>query len=227
MTYRDLTLTLAHHRHSPSMAKLDHVVPSFETTITHSQVCSFHTTSLSDLHSIYTGLPCDSDGVSLCPGAPPKPPEPQSPDDWYPYKSRLEFELADFLYIQNQMPAEQIDTLLDIWAELLTTVGGTPLFQSHKDLYETIDHTRIGDVKWKSFSVKYVSTHDRGDAAPWMQDTYDIWFRCPHQTMHNMFGNPEFASQMEFRPYREYDTHTGQWRFQNFMSADWALDQAV
>ncbi|KAG1782824.1 hypothetical protein EV702DRAFT_1191282 [Suillus placidus] len=56
----------------------------------------------------HTGLdsrPCDADGVYLPPGAPPPPPENLASDDWTPFRNRAEFETAEFLYKQNQMPA--------------------------------------------------------------------------------------------------------------------------
>lgn len=74
------------------------------------------------------------------------------------------------------MPAKQIDTLLDIWAESLRDAGGRPLFTSHNDLYKTIDAIPLGNVKWQSFTVKYTSMPDDepddDEHTPWMEDTY-------------------------------------------------------
>lgn len=173
------------------------------------------------------GRPCDSLGKFLPVGAPPAPREQRAPNDWAPFHNRLQFELADFLYTRNQMPAKQIDTLLDIWAESLRDAGGRPLFAAHNDLYTTIDSITLGDVKWQSFAVKYTSMPDDGEQVPWMEDTYDVWFRCPLRTIHNMLANPELKGKMDFRPYREYDAQSGDRRFQDFMSGDWAWDQSV
>ncbi|KII82656.1 hypothetical protein PLICRDRAFT_181204 [Plicaturopsis crispa FD-325 SS-3] len=75
-------------------------------------------------HPDLTGTPCDINGDYLLPGTPPPPRLP--PDDeenntagqWAPFDNRAEFELADFLYRQSQMPGSQIDTLTEILAKL-------------------------------------------------------------------------------------------------------------
>ena len=125
------------------------------------------------------------------------------------------------------MPAKQIDMLLDIWAESLHDAGSRPLFSSHKDLYKTIDAIPLGNVKWQSFAIKYTSMPDDNEQAPWMEDTYDVWFHCPLQTIHNILANPELKGKMDFRPYREYDAQSGDQCFQDFMSGDWVWDQSV
>ncbi|KAI5998886.1 hypothetical protein EDC04DRAFT_2872130 [Pisolithus marmoratus] len=165
-----------------------------------------------------SGIPCGINAQPLPRGTPPQPPEPKSPDDWFPYSSQLGFELADFLYTWNQMPADHINTLLDLWAASLVEAGGQPqpLFMCHKDLYS--------DVKWQNFSIKYSQNLDK--PAPWMRAQFDVWFRCPLETIHNMLSNPDLAAQMDYRPYREYDSKSGKRCFQDFMSGDWAWDQA-
>ena len=42
-----------------------------------------------------------------------------------------------------------------------------------------------------------------------------------------MLSNPKHATKMDVQTYREYDMQTGQRCFQDFMSSDWAWDQAV
>ena len=124
------------------------------------------------------------------------------------------------------MSAAHINVLLDLWAASLLEAGGRPLFSDYKQMYETIDSTQLGDVKWQSFTVKY--TGDLGaDTAPWIRDSYDVWFRDPREVVRNMLANPEFANEMDYQPFREYDTKTSTQRWQDFMSGDWAWRQAV
>lgn len=148
--------------------------------------------------------------------------------DWTPFQGRLEFELAEFLYTRNQMPGQQIDTLLDIWGESLLRAGAHPLFENHRELYKTIDAIQEGDVKWRCFSLKHTPTpaDDEGHMS-WMDAMYDVWYRCPRQTVQNILANPELADQMDYRPYREYNSQNDERRFQDFMGGDWAWDQAV
>ena len=53
--------------------------------------------------------------------------------------------MADFIYCRNQMPADQIDDLMDIWAATLPA-GSDPPFADHDDIYDTINKIAIGEV---------------------------------------------------------------------------------
>jgi len=60
------------------------------------------------------------------------------------------------------------------------------------------------------------------DVAPWKFNTYDVWYRDPHQVIHNILASSELASEMDYVPYREYDTSNDQRCWEDFMSGDWA-----
>ncbi|KAG6372721.1 hypothetical protein JVT61DRAFT_7492 [Boletus reticuloceps] len=55
-------------------------------------------------HTFLDSRPCDVEGNFLPPGSPLTPLPVRLRDDWSPFSNRLEFELADFLYTQSQMP---------------------------------------------------------------------------------------------------------------------------
>ena len=100
------------------------------------------------------------------------------------------------------MPANQIDTLLEIWAALLLGLGGNPLFTDHTDLYRVIDSMSVGAVKWENFKITYKRKWNGEDEpdeqdevieltgqgsqdgqddqdepeAPWMFNIYDVWY---------------------------------------------------
>lgn len=173
------------------------------------------------------GRPCDANGVFLPPGAPPPPPNNVDTNDWTPFRNHTEFETAEFLYTQNQMPAGQIDRLLDLWASTLVKHGDKPPFADHRDLYQVIDSSPLGDVKWQSFTVAYDGERPENDTKPWMDDKYDVWYRDPRDVVHNMLANPTYANEMDYRPYREYSTGQNKRQWKDFMSGDWAWDQAV
>ncbi|KAE9384676.1 hypothetical protein BT96DRAFT_1096548 [Gymnopus androsaceus JB14] len=105
-------------------------------------------------HPKLNGLPCNSEGNFLPPNTHPSPPEPAPPDDWTPFEHRMEFELADFLFREEQMSAGKISKLMHIWAAY-NAGKGEPPFANPKELYETIDRTAVGDVPWQSFSVSF------------------------------------------------------------------------
>ncbi|KAG1819162.1 uncharacterized protein BJ212DRAFT_1446262 [Suillus subaureus] len=148
-----------------------------------------------DIHMEFvSGKPCDVNGAFLPPGAPP-PPEDIANDNWMPFHNCLEFETAEFLYKQNQMPASQIDWLLDLWASTLIT-----------DLYNVIDSSPFGDAPWQHFTVAYDGERLTDEDRPWMDDQYKVWFCNLHEVMCNMLTNPIYANEIDYHPYREYST---------------------
>ncbi|KAG1845610.1 hypothetical protein C8R48DRAFT_750725 [Suillus tomentosus] len=170
-------------------------------------------------HAQLNGRPCDIHGSFLDDNALPPTREPRSPNDWTPFRNRTEFETADFFYTQNPTPARKIDAHLALWASTLLKHGDAPPFADHQDLYATIDAIPLGEVKWECEKPE-------GSHPPWMDSTFDVWYRDPHQVVRNMLANPDFAHEMDFRPYREYSTSGEECHYRDFMSADWAWDQA-
>jgi hypothetical protein len=174
-----------------------------------------------------TGHPCDAHGHFLDDNALPPSCEPRSPNDWTPFHNRTEFKTADLFYTQNPTPAWKIDAHLALWASTLLKHGDTPPFTDHWDLYATIDAIPLREVKWESFSCLYTGEKPEGSYPPWMDSTFDVWYRDPHQVVQNMLANPDFAHEMDFQPYREFSTVGEERHYRDFMSANWAWDQAV
>ncbi|KAG2050735.1 hypothetical protein BDR06DRAFT_983887 [Suillus hirtellus] len=146
------------------------------------------------------GKPCDADGIYLPPGAPP-PPENIASDDWTPFHSCAEFETAEFLYTQNQMLAD------------------------HHNLHVVIDSSPFGDMKWQCFMVAYDGERPE-NPKPWMDDKYDVWFCDSHEVTCNMLANSAYTNEFDYCPYQEYSTENDQHQWKDFMSGDWAWDQA-
>ncbi|KAG2121976.1 hypothetical protein DEU56DRAFT_873692 [Suillus clintonianus] len=159
-------------------------------------------------------------------GAPPAPPPDKSPDDWTPYRDRVEFETAEFLYVHNQMSAGDINILLDLWAATLLKYDDKPPFADCHDLHRTIDNTPLGDVKWQSFKVRYTGEKPTSDVPPWMDQSHDVWYRDPHEVIQGMLGNPDYEKEMDYRPFREFSADGDKRQWQDFMSGDWAWNQA-
>ncbi|KZT18615.1 hypothetical protein NEOLEDRAFT_1018930, partial [Neolentinus lepideus HHB14362 ss-1] len=57
---------------------------------------------------------------------------------WRPYANKAAFELADFLFTQEQMSAKKIDTLLGIWASSAAQYGADAPFRDARQLYKMI-----------------------------------------------------------------------------------------
>ncbi|KAG0699126.1 hypothetical protein DFH29DRAFT_983647 [Suillus ampliporus] len=155
------------------------------------------------------GCPCDATGQFLEDGAPPTPPPSKLPDDWTPYQDRVEFETAEFLYTCNQMSTGDMNILLDLWAATLLKHNDKPPFVDCRDLYKTID------VKCQSFQVKYMGEKPADNVPPWMDESHN-----------NMLGNSDYAMEMDYQPYHEFLTDGNECQWQDFMSGDWAWNQA-
>ncbi|KAG0692648.1 hypothetical protein DFH29DRAFT_985697 [Suillus ampliporus] len=171
------------------------------------------------------GLKCDANGAFIDQDAPPPPHTDALPTDWTPYDNRVEFETAEFLFTRNQMSAKQIDTLLDLWAATLIKHNDTPPFANHRDMYNTIDATPLGDTPWKSFTLCYNGAKPEQDVPPWMDGQYDVWYRDPLQMTRGILANCAFDGGIEYSPYRDYTTEDKRY-WKNFMSGDWAWKQA-
>jgi hypothetical protein len=173
------------------------------------------------------GRICDEDGNDVPLDMPPPPRDSdKGSDNWTPYNNRLQFEMADFLYRRNQMSAGDIDFLLNGWAASLLVHDDEAPFSKTTHLYSTIDSTPLGDVAWESFSLQYNGPQDGENPPSWMQSEYDVWFRDPRTLVHNLLSNPDFKSGFDYVPYQEH-TADGVHRFQDFMSGNWAWNQAV
>ena len=162
----------------------------------------------------------------LPPDTPPPPQHEHNSDDWTPYADRVQFELADFLYHRDQMPASGINDLMDIWAVQAFKHGGRPPFADYQDLYSTVDATPLADVSWQSFTAHYQGERPDGAVLPWMDSKYDVWFRDPLAVVRELVGNPGFDGEFDYTPFCEFESN-GERRLQDFFSGDWAWSQAV
>lgn len=203
--------------------------------------------------STHAGQPCDIDGYDLPDNAPPPPEEPRANDDYFPYSSRPEFELADFLYRKEQMSGKKISELMDIWASYGQIMGidpeNGPPFANAQDLYDTIDSTELGGepwqvstvifmtrsftligvIAWQAFSVQFngnVCVAGQTEAPRWKTEPYEVWFRDPLKIAEGQIGCKDFVGEMDYAPKRVF-TRGGDRQYSDFMSGNWAWRQAV
>ncbi|KZP08510.1 hypothetical protein FIBSPDRAFT_901232 [Athelia psychrophila] len=176
-------------------------------------------------HSKLNGAICDREGNFIPTHSPPPPRHDPEPTDWGSYESRAHFELAEFLYKENQMSAGNIDKLFKIWDNHASATGGEVPFANHKDLYSVIDATTVGDVPWQSFKLKYSGPLPDEDVPAWMGDEHEVWFRDPRQLLQNLLSNSDFEGEFDYAPFQEYD-EKNKHRYQNLMSGNWAWRQA-
>ena len=176
------------------------------------------------------GRICDADGQAIDPKTPPPPASEKSPDDWAPYGDWLQFETAEFMFQNAEMLSGNIDQLCNLWAHSLHTGSDktrhVPPLIDHKDLYNTIDTTQLGDIPWESFKLKYNGKRPAA-VPPWMNQSYEFWFHPAYSLVADMLSHMDFEGEIDYVPYRDFSKDDEKRRYQNFMSGDWAWTQAV
>ena len=129
--------------------------------------------------SLPRGKICNEDRNELPPNGPsPVHSAPQSSsDDWFPYKSHVQFELANFLYRCNQMSQGDTDILLNLINAMLTSHGNHAPFENHSDMHNTIDATTLGEAPWDHFTLSYNGPLPEGvsreDIPGWMTEEHE------------------------------------------------------
>ena len=168
------------------------------------------------------GAPCDYNGEFLTPNSPLPPKHEPLPNAYAPFESRGTFQLVEFLYHREQMSVAKINELLSIMASVY---NADPPFQSHKDLYATIDTIPHSDVPWQSFSVSY--SGPLPDALPsWMTAEYDVWFWDPKVVLEHQLANADFNGEINYAAKVVVDEN-GRREVCDLMSGQWAFNQSV
>jgi hypothetical protein len=175
---------------------------------------------------MHVGSPCDQTGTFLPAGAQPPPWNNPSRTDYALYSSLESFKLADLLFQRNQMLQHQIDDLMQIWACTLP-VGHDPPFSGAADMYNTIDSTELGNIPWRSFTISYHAKDGEDCEASWKLKSFNVWFRDPHEVVKSQLARRDFADKMDFAPKEITKSDTNVRHYQNFMSGQWAWEQAV
>ncbi|TFY69245.1 hypothetical protein EVJ58_g535 [Rhodofomes roseus] len=182
------------------------------------------------LHPTLNALPCTPDGSRfLEPRSPPPPRERNAKDDWTPFRSRLQFEVAEFLYKKNQMSQRDINTLMDLWGASLVEYGGRPPFDNSAHLLDSIDAIPLGDAPWSKFELSYRGPIPEGEVPSWMTEKYTIWRRDTRVVMHSLIDCEDYDSEnkdeFDLVPYQEVNEEGGR-RLTNVLSGNWAWRQA-
>lgn len=128
------------------------------------------------------GTPCDVEGNFQPLGTAPSPREFSAlgPDDWTPFGPGSR-EIADLLFRKVEMSPTNIDALFDLWGVSSDDLGGTGPFDSHADMYEAIDASRLSAIPWRCMEV-LPQIFDPKTAPQWQHKTYQIWYRDPALT---------------------------------------------
>ncbi|KAJ7238115.1 hypothetical protein B0H12DRAFT_1204309 [Mycena haematopus] len=184
----------------------------------------------SHYHPKLNALPCDTTGVYLPPfSRPPPSVQPpahgQDPAAWAPFGSRVEFDFAQFHFVQLQTSAANINTALDLWAASVIPYGGTAPWKNSDDLYATIDAIQSGDMPWKTYQLHYTGPLPPGTPPKWMTQMYEVCTRDLRAVLHHQLETTSFEDDIDMIPYRQFN-HAGARVWSNLMSGEWAWKQA-
>ncbi|KAL0957406.1 hypothetical protein HGRIS_001207 [Hohenbuehelia grisea] len=100
-----------------------------------------------------------------------------------------------------------------------------PPFDDHQDLCDTIDPTPLSSVPWESFTINYQGSPEH-DVPAWMDADYAVTFCNARDLVIDSLQNPDFANELDFTPYEEYDTRTGERQFPDFFPVEWVSKKA-
>lgn len=119
----------------------------------------------------------------------------------------------------------QINDLLEIITAMNAMTGGEGPFTTHKDLYNMIDATNLGDAPWNHFNLNYQGKQS-ANSPSWQVEDFTVWFCNPLTVVHNLLSNPNFNGSFNYAPFWGCDKDNNHW-YENFMSRNWCWNQAV
>ena len=158
---------------------------------------------------------------------PPSPWETPLQGDWTPFRTEVEFKVADLIYRRAELSASNIDDLPDLWADSFEEFDASQYapFENHQDLYATIDSSTLGDIPWQCL-VTGVSDDIDEHSPSWMQAHYEVWYHNPEAVISAMLSNPDFDGQFDLCPYIDLDGR-GERQWNNVMSGNIAWRRSV
>ena len=139
--------------------------------------------------------------------------------------SQAKFELCNLLYRWNEMPAGQINNLLNIITAMNAMSWGEVPFATHKDIYSTIDVTNLGDTPWDHFNLNYQGEKNANPSL-WQSEDFTLWFCNPLTVLHNLLSNPDFNGVFNYSSFQECNKDSNH-RYENLMLGNWCWKQAI
>ena len=74
--------------------------------------------------------------------------------------------------------------------------------------------------------MRYTGERPSGVPPRWMTQEYELYTRDSRTLLHQQLSSEQFKDSLTPTPYRQFDS-AGNRVLSNFMSGDWAWDQAV
>jgi hypothetical protein len=139
----------------------------------------------------------------------------------------LDFDWADYQFVELQSSEGKINRGLDLWlAAALERDGADSIpWDTADDMYATIDSIREGSAVWQTVFFQY-----NGPMPPnppqWMLKTYELNTHNTLLVMEQQLATTAFENETDYVPYKLYDAE-GNRVYSNLMSGRWAYKEAV
>ena len=176
--------------------------------------------------SKHIAKPCNVRGEYLPLYARPEAVPDNNANPWSPFLSHVKFDFANYHFVEAQNSASLINKALDHWAACVLPFGRVAPWKSSSELYTTIDAINLGDLPWKTYTVRYQGPFPPGTPPKWMTQMYELCTCDLRQVLHHQLGTTAFKDNINLSPYRQFD-NTYQRTWSNLMSADWSWAQAI
>lgn len=179
---------------------------------------------------MFLGQPCNKDGNFVHPLTKPTPAPPLDATDnnpWHPFEGRLDFDWANYQFVELQSSEGKVNRGLDLWlaATLVRDGADSVPWRTADDMYMTIDSIREGSADWQTISFRYNGPMP-ANPPRWMLETYELNTRDTLVVMEQQLATAAFENKIDYVPYKHYDAK-GNRIYSNLMSGRWAYKQAV
>lgn len=213
-----------HHRHPiPDRA---HVREEFHPHLNGTS-CLPPSFTFKKSHKSYLALIYDAHGTERQEGDLPFVP-PHHSHNWEPFKSRPNFEFAEYVFEREQSSKSSINDLLKIIAAQRVLDGEASADGGFADdcdeILATIDSIDLGPDDWTSFIVRYTGAVDESSPT-WKRQEYVIHARNIREAYHTTLANRDLSGKFDARPYKRWIK--GKRTYSNLMSSTWAWKKAV
>ncbi|KAK0232788.1 hypothetical protein IW262DRAFT_1451309 [Armillaria fumosa] len=145
------------------------------------------------------GIPCNEYEQDLLPNTPLPLSLPQNQNLWAPFKDKVQFRIANFLFQKVEMSQGDVNHLIELWNLSMLEHDVFGPFQNHNDMYKAIDEIPLGSAPWKCFVC--LPDPDLPPSTPdWQHQSYQVWYCDPTMVITNMLANPDFTKIYEADP---------------------------
>ncbi|KAH8918181.1 hypothetical protein BT69DRAFT_1338409 [Atractiella rhizophila] len=134
---------------------------------------------------------------------------------FYPFHDQPNFKAARFL--MNPGGVMTSERRVEEFQDVLESFGNDLQFKTKDQLLELVNDIPGTHLKWEETKLTVPNTDERSPS--YMRSTYLLFHRDLRDVVASLIGNRDFAADMDYAPYREYD-HNGERIFSEMASGE-------